>query len=151
MPKSKKPKRKRKMTAEAVIFDSSGRVLLVKQGQPGRGWELPGGKVKKRESLPDAVCREVLEETGVQVTPQQLLGVFFIPSQNTYDFVVRCQLVLADEPLKPNPPETVDCNYFPIDKLPKKIAGFTIDRINDALEGIIHPLPVELTAKQWLG
>ena len=55
-----KKKRKRRMTGEAVIFDSRSHVLLVKQGQKGRGWELPGGKVKKRESLPDAVVREVM-------------------------------------------------------------------------------------------
>jgi 8-oxo-dGTP diphosphatase len=146
-----KKKRKRRMTGEAVIFDSAGRVLLVKQGQKGRGWELPGGKVKKRESLPDAVVREVKEETGVDVLPEQLLGVFFISSENTYDFVVRCRLIRDDAKLIANPPETVECKYFTVDQLPKKLSGFTIDRINDALEGIVHPLPVELTRKQWLG
>jgi ADP-ribose pyrophosphatase YjhB (NUDIX family) len=145
-----KKKRKRRMTGEAVIFDAGGRVLLVKQGQPGRGWELPGGKVKKRESLPDAVLREVKEETGVDVLPEQLIGVFFIPSQNIYDFVVRCRLIRDGDPLHPNPPETIEVKFFKIDHLPKKISGFTIDRINDALEGIVHPLPVQLTKKQWL-
>jgi ADP-ribose pyrophosphatase YjhB (NUDIX family) len=146
-----KKKRKRRMTGEAVIFDAGGRVLLVKQGQAGRGWELPGGKVKKRESLPDAVVREVKEETGVDVLPEQLLGVFFIASENTYDFVVRCRLIRDDMELRANPPETVECRYFTVDQLPRKLSGFTIDRINDALEGIVHPLPVQLTRKQWLG
>jgi 8-oxo-dGTP diphosphatase len=146
-----KKKRKRRMTGEAVILDASGKVLLVKQGEKGRGWELPGGKVKKRESLPDAVVREVKEETGVDVLPEQLLGVFFIPSLNIYDFVVRCRLIRHDDELTANPPETIEVKYFGIDRLPKKISGFTIDRINDALEGTVHPLPVELTKKQWLG
>jgi 8-oxo-dGTP diphosphatase len=146
-----KKKRKRRMTGEAVIFDASGKVLLVRQGQKGRGWELPGGKVKKREALPDAVVREVKEETGVDVLPEQLLGVFYIPSLNTYDFVVRCRLIRHDDELIANPPETIEVNYFTIDRLPKKISGFTIDRINDALEGTVHPLPVELSKKQWLG
>jgi 8-oxo-dGTP diphosphatase len=144
-------KRKRRMTGEAVIFDAAGRVLLVKQGEAGRGWELPGGKVKKRESLPDAVAREVKEEAGVEVLPEQLLGVFYIPSLNTYDFIVRCRLIRDGDQLQPNPPETIEVKFFTIDRLPKKISGFTIDRINDALEGTVHPLPVELTKKQWLG
>ncbi len=147
----KKKKRKRRMTVEAVIFDSEGRVLLVQQGEEGRGWELPGGKVKKRESLPDAAVREVKEETGVDASPEQLVGVFFIPKENTYDWVVRCRLGDGEQKLKPNPPEILACKFFSIDKLPKKMSGFTIDRIADAREGTVHPLPVELTREQWLG
>ncbi len=139
------------MTGEAVIFDADGRVLLVQQGEEGRGWELPGGKVKKRESLPDAVVREVKEETGIDVVPEQLVGVFFIPRENTYDWVVRCRLLDGGASLKPNPPEILACKFFAVDRLPKKMSGFTIDRISDAREGTVHPLPVELTKKQWLG
>ena len=139
------------MTGEAVIFDAQGRVLLVQQGEDDRGWELPGGKVKKRESLPDAVVREVKEETGVDVAPEQLVGVFYIPSENTYDWVVRCRLLDGKHVLKPCPPEILACKFFAVDKLPKKITGFTLDRIADAREGTVHPLPVELTKKQWLG
>ena len=146
-----KKKSKRRMTGEAVIFDAAGRVLLVKQGEKGRGWELPGGKVKKQESLPDAVVREVQEEAGVEVIAEQLLGVFYIPTENTYDFVVRCRLVQNDVKPKANPPETVEAKFFAVDSLPKKISAFTIDRISDALEGNVHSLPVELTRKQWLG
>ena len=149
--KEKPKKRKRRMTVEAVIFDTQGRVLLVQQGQEGRGWELPGGKVKKRESLPDAAVREVKEETGVDASPEQLVGVFFIAKENTYDWVVRCRLAEGEQELKPNPPEILACKFFPIDKLPKRMSGFTIDRIADAREGTVHPLPVELTPEQWLG
>jgi 8-oxo-dGTP diphosphatase len=146
-----KKKKKRRMTGEAVIFDLEGRVLLVQQGEEGRGWELPGGKVKKKESLPEAVIREVKEETGVDVVPEQLVGVFYIPKENTYDWVVRCRLGDGEHVLKPNPPETLAAKFFAVDRLPKKMSGFTIDRISDAREGTVHPLPVELTKKQWLG
>ncbi len=149
--KKKKKKKKRRMTGEAVIFDDHGRVLLVQQGEDGRGWELPGGKVKKKESLPDAVMREVKEETGLDVVPEQLVGVFFIAKENIYDWVVRCRLSDGELKPSPNPPEILACKFFPVDKLPKKMSGFTIDRIADAREGTVHPLPVELTKKQWLG
>jgi 8-oxo-dGTP diphosphatase len=58
----------------AVIINS-GRVLLVQRGtQPALGrWSIPGGLVEVGESLSDGVIREVIEETGLQVEPIELI------------------------------------------------------------------------------
>jgi 8-oxo-dGTP diphosphatase len=39
-------------------------------------WSLPGGALELGESLESAVCREVLEETGLIVEPVKLFEVF---------------------------------------------------------------------------
>ena len=54
------------------------KVLLVKRGQPPlQGeWSIPGGRLELGETVRQAVCREVLEETGLTVETSQLLGIF---------------------------------------------------------------------------
>jgi len=53
----------------AIVFDDAGRVLLVERGRPpGQGlWSIPGGRLEPRETLAQAVAREVREETGLVV------------------------------------------------------------------------------------
>ena len=61
----------------ALIFDA-GRILLAQRGKaPLMGqWSLPGGLVETGESLENAVRREVLEETGLEVKPLGVLEIF---------------------------------------------------------------------------
>src|SRR2546423_14244232 len=82
----------RRISVEAVIVDRAGRVLLVRQGKRGRGWELPGGKVKKREGILDALAREVREETGLRVVAKRLIGVFDIAAERFVDLVFVCAI-----------------------------------------------------------
>ncbi|WP_326704307.1 NUDIX hydrolase [Streptomyces cyaneofuscatus] len=60
-----------KYVVGALITDEGGRVLLLRRRADdflGGLWELPSGGVEPGERLVDALCREVLEETGLTVT-----------------------------------------------------------------------------------
>jgi len=59
----------------AWIEDSDQNILLVRQAAGLKLWTLPGGKVKRGESLVKALKREVHEETGLRVQIGSLLGV----------------------------------------------------------------------------
>ncbi|MFQ5909076.1 MAG: NUDIX hydrolase [Thermoplasmata archaeon] len=68
----------RPVPAVAGIVFRGQEVLLVQRKVPpsaGR-WSLPGGAVELGETLHQAVVREVAEETGLEVEPVSLVGVY---------------------------------------------------------------------------
>ncbi|GAA0847659.1 NUDIX hydrolase [Streptosporangium amethystogenes subsp. fukuiense] len=75
----------------AIILDDSGRMLLVRRGRPpGMGlWSVPGGRVEPGESDPEAVIREVLEETGLTVVPGRLAGTVDRPGPGGAVYEIR--------------------------------------------------------------
>ena len=64
----------------AIIFQSAARekILLTRRADNGK-WCLPGGRMEPGESASECCMREVLEETGLQVSIQKLAGVYTSP------------------------------------------------------------------------
>jgi 8-oxo-dGTP diphosphatase len=60
----------------AVVFDARGRLLMIQRGHdPGAGlWSIPGGRVEPGETDEQALVREMLEETNLQVKVGKLIG-----------------------------------------------------------------------------
>ncbi len=63
----------------AVVM-REGCILLVRQHVDSRReWSLPGGRLERGEQVGEALVREVEEETGIVVEPQDLLYVAELP------------------------------------------------------------------------
>jgi ADP-ribose pyrophosphatase YjhB (NUDIX family) len=71
-----------KLLAACILF-SGQKVLWVKRAKaPNAGlWGMPGGYVELGETVEEAAARELLEETGVVISPSELsvYGVVSIP------------------------------------------------------------------------
>ena len=60
----------------AVVTDEQGRLLMIQRGHdPGAGlWSIPGGRIEPGETDAQALVRELLEETNLQVKVGRFIG-----------------------------------------------------------------------------
>lgn len=68
---------RRRSTVRVLVIDDADRVLLFRDSDPGTGaswWITPGGGIDDGESDLAAVRRELLEETGLVVTDEDVIG-----------------------------------------------------------------------------
>ncbi|EPH40031.1 NUDIX hydrolase [Streptomyces aurantiacus] len=79
------------MSVAGVIVDGQGRALLIQRRDNGQ-WEPPGGVLEREETIPEALQREVLEETGVKIAlPATLTGVYKNMTGLIVSLVFRCE------------------------------------------------------------
>jgi ADP-ribose pyrophosphatase YjhB (NUDIX family) len=64
--------------ASAIVVNHEGRILLHRRSDNAR-WALPGGVMDIGESIAQTVTREVQEETGLEVEPEYIVGVYSDP------------------------------------------------------------------------
>jgi ADP-ribose pyrophosphatase YjhB (NUDIX family) len=115
--------------AFAIILDAQGRVLLSHRRDMDL-WNLPGGAVERGELPTEAVVREVVEETGLEVAIDRLVGVYGKEGRDEIVFAFACRvtggrLTLTDE---------ADAHaYFERDRIPRNTPPKQVERIEDAL------------------
>jgi ADP-ribose pyrophosphatase YjhB (NUDIX family) len=64
--------------ASAVVLDEAGRILLHRRDD-NELWSIPGGGMEVGERIADTVVREVREETGLEVEPEAIVGIYSNP------------------------------------------------------------------------
>src|SRR3954469_8944020 len=79
------------VSVAAAILDDQGRFLVIRRADNGR-WEPPGGVLELDESIADGLIREVHEETGVDVRPIALTGVYKNMRRGIVALVFRCEI-----------------------------------------------------------
>jgi len=77
------------LTVDVIVRTRGGVVLIKRKNKPYKGkWAIPGGFVEYGESVELAAKREALEETGLRVRLQKLLGVYSKPGRDPRGHVV---------------------------------------------------------------
>lgn len=105
-----------KLVAGAIFELDSGIVLIQRDIEPGYGkWTFPGGFVERGETAEAAAEREVLEESGVEIEAEGIIGLYSYEGQIPAIAVFNAT-VIGGEPRALD--ETMDVKSFAYDNLP---------------------------------
>jgi len=152
-----------KVAVDGIVFGYSKEVgvsvLLVKRKyDPYKGdWAIPGGFVQDTETLEDAVERELLEETGVNINYLEQLYTFGEPNRDPRKRIISVAyfgLVKSSEfeKLQANT-DAEEAKWFNIKSLPKlafdhkKIIDISIERLRGKIS--YQPIGFELLDKKF--
>ena len=127
----------RTIGVRALLLDRDERVALVRHTYADH-WYLPGGGVKKGESIAAALVRELAEEVAIaDPLIERVLGVYHSRQESKDDhiviFVVRTAAsgVLVRSDLR----EIEQAGWFPLDELPETTSPATRRRIAEYRQG----------------
>lgn len=103
-----------------MVLVEERKILLVKRGrEPFKGeWAIPGGRIDEDETAEECVRREMKEETGLDVEPVKLVGIYSDPKRDPRGIIAAAYLVrrLGGE-LRAGD-DAGDVGWFEIDNLP---------------------------------
>jgi ADP-ribose pyrophosphatase YjhB (NUDIX family) len=106
------------VSVEAIITNEDSLLFLKRNNPPAKGlWWFPGGRIRKGENFEEALCREVKEETGLEVVESKFINVYSRVFNERHDITIaylcKCKgnTVLNDEHSEykyfKQPPKTV--------------------------------------------
>lgn len=129
------------LTASAFITDDEGRVLLGRRADVML-WAPPSGIVQLGETPTETVIREVLEETGLQVRVERLIGLYTgLEFEWTYPNGDQAQIISAffecrvtGGVLTPDNNEFLSLGYFAPESLPPLMPRY-VRVLRDGLKG----------------
>jgi 8-oxo-dGTP diphosphatase len=109
----------------ALIFNDEDQVLLHRAFDDGL-WRTIGGSIEPGEEPAEALIREVKEETGFDVSPERITGVYtrapmLYPNNDVCLYIsiaFRCKIISGDLMISD---ESLDLQFFSRNALPELI------------------------------
>ena len=77
------------------ILVENGKILLIRRArEPGLGkWAVPGGRIEENETAEECLKREFKEETGLDVEPVKLVGIYSKPERDPRKIIPAAYIV----------------------------------------------------------
>ncbi len=113
----------------ALIFNEAQEVLLALRRDIG-WWNLPGGGMELGETVTASLVREVLEETGLEVSVERPVGIYSKPQKREVVLAFRCHI--TGGAMRPTA-ESSECRFFAPNNLPSNLLPNHRQRVEDAM------------------
>lgn len=107
------------LTVDAIITDDKKVLLIRRLNNPYRdSWALPGGFVEYGECVEDACIREAKEETNLDISLDELVGVYSDPDRDPrgHTVTVAYKCSITGSTLKSSS-DAKDARFFTLDEL----------------------------------
>ena len=126
------------VSCSAYAIAPDGRVLLVRTEKRPETWELPGGKIEEGEPLLDGFVREVIEETGIRISPLGVATVQHLLPRDKVFIVFRANAEAGD-PI-PQRGEILEASFFDPSDLDRLITHpYVLEAARRAQSGVMVP------------
>lgn len=109
----------RPLIGVGAVVVKEGSLLMVRRGkEPYLGrWSIPGGTLEYGEYLTDAVRREVMEETGIEIEVGDLLGILELWRDPHY--VILDYVATPTDDADPRPgSDASEVRWVPLEEVP---------------------------------
>jgi len=116
-----------------ILGNESNQVLLVKHADDGK-YYIPGGGVRKSESLKDACIREVSEECGIHISDPRVVCAYSNFQEYKNDHIVLFYAEIPDTDIKTDSREITDAGFYSVDQLPENMSNGSRRRIDEFSE-----------------
>ena len=114
--------------AQARVIRDDGRILLVKAAYRWR-WGMPGGLMDAGESPSDAVIRETLEETGLEIVLTSEPLVLVETNMQRVNFIFNAEPApgVDADALRAQASEILELGWFALDEMPETIPDMSCE------------------------
>ena len=123
------------LAVDIIIINRDGNIVLIERKNEPYGWAIPGGFVDYGETLVDAAIREAKEETCVDITIVDRLGIYDAPDRDPRQHVISAVFIATAFGQTPKPADDAkNLKQFTLDELPEDLA-FDHNKILEDFKG----------------
>ncbi len=109
----------RPFACDGILIEGN-RILLIRRGrEPFKGeWGVPGGRIEDDETAEQCLVREMKEETGLDVEPVKLVGIYSDPLRDPRLIIAAAYLVKRTGGEVRGGDDAAEAGWYELDKMP---------------------------------
>lgn len=104
-----------------AIIELEGGIVLINRLNPPYGWAIPGGFVDIGETIEDAVCREMKEETGLDINLVRQFHTYSDPKRDPRQHTITTIFIATASGRPVAGDDAKEAEVFTKDTLPENI------------------------------